>query len=65
VFGALVIIFRDFKAEQADRWALLQNEYQKKYDALVRTAKLEYDGDESGIISAGEADTEKGVVLSR
>ncbi len=63
--GALIIIFRDFRAETGDRWDLLLNDYSAKYANWVADAKLDYDEDEDGSVSEEEEETNKGVTLQR
>lgn len=65
IFGALVTIFRDFRADTGDRWDLLRGDYYTKYNALFQTIKLDYDQNEDGTISTEEEKTEGGCELIR
>lgn len=43
IYQALMMIFRDFRAERGDRWDLLIEEYQRQYDLALKAPTLDYD----------------------
>ena len=65
LFGTMILICRDFRGETGDRWDLLLDDYQKKYDTLIRNVKLDYDADSSGVVDIDETQSTGGLVLQR
>lgn len=43
MYQALIMIFRDFRAERGDRWDLLIGDYQAQYDLALTDPTLDYD----------------------
>jgi hypothetical protein len=43
MYQALIMIFRDFRAERGDRWDMLIGDYQAQYDLALTDPTLDYD----------------------
>jgi len=43
IYQALMMVFRDFRAERGDRWDLLIGDYQAQYDLAITDPTLDYD----------------------
>ena len=59
IYQALIMIFRDFRAERGDRWDLLIGDYQAQYDLAMTDPSLDYDTDAEAAAAAADTDTVK------